>query len=143
MKCPACENILTEITMGRLSVDVCRGGCGGIWFDNFELQQADDPWDFAGAVLEDLEKIPRVTVDFDRRRHCPRCGDLVLMRHFYSDQRRIQIDTCPGCGGVWLDHGELLGIRHECAAKPDKNEAAQNYFQTLFAQDWQKTRKRV
>ncbi|MFB2922740.1 MULTISPECIES: zf-TFIIB domain-containing protein [Aerosakkonema] len=39
MKCPACENNLTEIVTEAITVDVCEGGCGGIWFDRFELSQ--------------------------------------------------------------------------------------------------------
>jgi uncharacterized protein len=40
MKCPACFNELTQLQVGSLVVDVCQGGCGGIWFDAFELHVA-------------------------------------------------------------------------------------------------------
>lgn len=34
---------------------------------------------------------------------CPKCGlDLETLVH-----RGIEIDRCNGCGGVWLDRGEL------------------------------------
>ena len=39
MNCPACGNVLKEMTVSDISVDVCQGGCGGIWFDNFELKK--------------------------------------------------------------------------------------------------------
>ena len=42
MKCPACFNELTEMQVGSVKVDVCEGGCGGIWLDAFELQRVDD-----------------------------------------------------------------------------------------------------
>ena len=48
MKCPACFNQLTEMQVGSLVVDVCDGGCGGIWFDAFELQQVDEEDEAAG-----------------------------------------------------------------------------------------------
>jgi Zn-finger nucleic acid-binding protein len=35
MKCPACKNVLQEMTVDNVTVDICKGGCGGIWFDNF------------------------------------------------------------------------------------------------------------
>ena len=41
MKCPACYNELTPRRAGQITVDVCDGGCGGIWFDNFELKRVD------------------------------------------------------------------------------------------------------
>src|SRR2546422_11747107 len=49
MICPACDYNLTPLTVGKLTVDVCQGGCGGIWFDNFELQKVDEPQVFEGA----------------------------------------------------------------------------------------------
>ncbi len=42
MKCPACSSPLTERTAGALTVDICDQGCGGIFFDRFELESVDD-----------------------------------------------------------------------------------------------------
>ena len=42
MKCPACDHELTELQVGSLYVDVCQGGCGGIWFDAFELPRVEN-----------------------------------------------------------------------------------------------------
>jgi len=42
MKCPACFNELAAMQVGSVKVDVCEGGCGGIWLDAFELQQVDE-----------------------------------------------------------------------------------------------------
>jgi len=39
--CPVCANILTT-TAGRITVDACEGGCGGIWFDRYELMRVDE-----------------------------------------------------------------------------------------------------
>ena len=39
MKCPACFNPLSSVTIGRLTVDVCRAGCGGYWLDAGELEK--------------------------------------------------------------------------------------------------------
>ncbi|RJP67085.1 MAG: hypothetical protein C4539_10625 [Ignavibacteriales bacterium] len=35
--------------------------------------------------------------------HCPKCG----MKIVEIDYKNIRIDQCSGCGGVWLDKGEL------------------------------------
>ncbi|MGH7768679.1 MAG: zf-TFIIB domain-containing protein, partial [Candidatus Binatia bacterium] len=34
---------------------------------------------------------------------CPKCGEPLKERSF----QKIQIDQCTGCGGIWLDSGEL------------------------------------
>jgi len=39
---------------------------------------------------------------------CPRDGT-DLERSVY--EAAVEIDTCPSCGGVWLDHGELERIQ--------------------------------
>jgi Zn-finger nucleic acid-binding protein len=116
MKCPACFNSLTRVTVGGLAIDACRGGCGGLWFDAFELDQVDGPQDRPAAELVNIEQDPLVQVDFNRKRDCPRCEGLKLRRHFFSPRRLVEVDTCPGCGGCWLDAGELDKIRAELAA---------------------------
>ena len=113
MKCPACFNPLSSVTFGKLTVDVCRGGCGGIWFDAFELLQVDEPAESAGEWLVQIERDPHLHVDFNRKRSCPKCDGVKLMRHYFSPKRRVEVDECPGCGGYWLDAGELERIREE------------------------------
>lgn len=34
---------------------------------------------------------------------CPKCGESLKARSF----QKIEIDQCSGCGGIWLDAGEL------------------------------------
>lgn len=34
---------------------------------------------------------------------CPKCGDPLKERSF----QKILIDQCTGCGGIWLDAGEM------------------------------------
>lgn len=33
------------------------------------------------------------------RMRCPKCGEPLEATH----ERRIKVDTCPACGGMWLD----------------------------------------
>ena len=42
---------------------------------------------------------------------CPKCGESLKERSF----QKIEIDQCTGCGGIWLDPGELEMV----AAKED------------------------
>jgi hypothetical protein len=115
MKCPACYNELSELQVGELRVDVCHQGCGGIWFDAFELQRADEAADSEGEALLEIQRDESVRVDPSRKRECPRCQGIKLHRHFFSPRRQVQVDQCPNCGGYWLDAGELAVIREEKA----------------------------
>ncbi len=99
--------------VGNVTVDVCQGGCGGIWFDAFELQRVDDQEEAAGEAMLHIRKDPKVQVDPSRKRSCPKCEGIKLKKHFFSAKRRIEVDECPNCGGYWLDAGELAQIRQE------------------------------
>jgi uncharacterized protein len=118
MQCPACFNQLSQMQIGRVTVDVCQGGCGGIWFDAFELQQVDEQHEAAGEGMLHIERDPAVQVDLSRKRSCPKCEGVKLQKHFFSAKRRVEVDQCPNCNGYWLDAGELARIREE------KEEAA-------------------
>ena len=135
MKCPACGNALQKMIIGEVSVDVCRGGCGGIWFDNHELRKFDEPHDAAGEALLDIEKNENVHVDFRKKRKCPKCDNLVMMRHFSSVKRQVEIDECPRCGGVWLDYGELGTIRSLYPSHEEREKAAEEYFREVLGPD--------
>ena len=113
MKCPACFNELSQIQVGSLVVDVCQRGCGGIWFDAFELERVDEESEMADEQLLHITRDERIVVDATRKRDCPRCAGVRLHRHFFSAKRRVQVDQCPNCGGYWLDAGELADIRAE------------------------------
>ena len=132
MKCPVCSRDLAPVQAGPVSVDVCLGGCGGIWFDNFELQKLEQ----AGAVAEDMlvnvKKREDVQIDYSQRRVCPQC-DIVMMRHFFSPRRRVEVDECPNCGGYWLDAGELALIREEHKTEQDQQKAVEECLTEMSA----------
>jgi Zn-finger nucleic acid-binding protein len=63
---------------------------------------------------EELLARRRAQLDAQRRANavgeikCPRCGsemDEILLEH-------VKIDRCSGCGGVFLDNGELEMLTH-------------------------------
>lgn len=126
MKCPACFNDLTEFHVANLAVDACQGGCGGIWFDAFELQKVDEESETAGEPLLDIQRDGRLVVDASRKRECPRCAGMKLRRHFFSAKRQVEVDQCPNCGGYWLDAGELALIRAEKTQAATPNPAGQS-----------------
>ena len=135
MQCPACGNILQGTTVAEVSVDVCRGGCGGIWFDNHELRKFDEPHETAGEALLDVERNPSIHVDLHRKRDCPRCRNTSLTRRLFHAQRHVEIDECPTCGGVWLDYGELGEIRSAQASEQGRDKAMEEYLREVLGSD--------
>ncbi len=135
MECPACGNKLWQITVSDVELDVCKGGCGGIWFDNFELKKFDEPHESVGEELLNIERDESLVVDHEKRRKCPKCDDIIMMRHFFSTKKEVEIDECPQCGGFWLDSGELERIRNLFSNEEEKERAAKEYFSEVFRQD--------
>ncbi len=110
MKCPRCGRELCEQILGGVSLDICNGGCGGVWFDNFELKRLLS----ADKAEQDQLKIdwdPSVRTESDRLK-CPKCMDVTMQNHPYPGHWEINIDECARCGGVWLDRGEFEQIRN-------------------------------
>lgn len=132
LNCPACENSLHPFKASDLEVDVCNEGCGGIWFDNFELKKVDEAHETLGEALLDIPRKPGLVVDMERKRTCPKCKNYPMMRHFESVRRRVSVDECPACGGHWLDYGELGEIRGTYKSEAEGRVAAQAYFADLF-----------
>jgi Zn-finger nucleic acid-binding protein len=110
MKCPACKNPLREKGAGGMVLDVCYGGCGGIWFDAAELERVSAR---AATTLHTIWQVPVSNVKLTEPRYCPRCPEQVLDRKWFSDLQKVEIDQCPKCGGVWLDAGEFSRIYQE------------------------------
>ncbi len=132
MECPACGNQLQKMTAENVTVDVCKGSCGGIWFDNLELKKFDEPHESAGEQLLEIERDESVTIDHTKRLKCPKCNDVVMMRHFFSVKKQVEVDECPGCGGFWLDAGELGKIRSLFKTEEERHKAAEDYFDEVF-----------
>lgn len=132
MHCPACDNVLQPITVGTLTVDGCDGGCGGLWFDAFEIKKVDETHESAGAELLDLRRDGALQVDHERRRKCPKCPDMVMMRHYTSPKKLVLVDECPSCGGYWLDAGELAALRNEHATENERDQAMNDRLAEMF-----------
>lgn len=141
MQCPACVRELTERTVEGITVDVCQGGCGGLWFDRFELDKVDEKHEAAGQELLEVAHDDNVHVDHDMRRKCPKCPDMTMRRYFFSSKRDAEVDECPKCAGMWLDKGELSTIRTQFENDKEREAAAHQYFDDLFGDQLDKRRK--
>ncbi|MBE3071022.1 MAG: zf-TFIIB domain-containing protein [Planctomycetes bacterium] len=130
---------MSEMDVSGVTVDVCRGGCAGIWFDRFELNKVDDKDESAGEALLAVECDPNVKVDHAAERTCPRCGDVTMMRHFHSPNREVEIDECGKCGGIWLDGGELAIIRGQYRSEADRRKDAHRFAHELLGKEFSQT----
>jgi Zn-finger nucleic acid-binding protein len=135
MKCPVCEKDCRAVEAGGVTVEVCHRGCGGIWFDNFELEKVDEAHEAAGEALLDIPCGAPHERDAGRALECPRCSGQSMMRHFFSVKRQVQVDVCPECGGTWLDFGELAEIREQFGSESARRKAAEQMFDDLFSGD--------
>lgn len=115
--CLSCGKTLSEVSIGDIKVDACMDGCGGVWFDQSELARVDNPGEAANdTVLQRLLSLPGSPAPADRQKMCPRCSTK-LKPHSFRGQAEILIEECYGCGGVWLDGGELQAIRQNAGAQ--------------------------
>jgi len=132
LPCPACKHTLSLRDAEGVVVDVCEGGCGGVWFDNFELKKVDEPHETAGETFIDVAVADGQAPDLRKRRNCPRCETIKMMRRYFSVKKQIEIDECAQCGGIWLDADELARIRGEFTTEAERVEAAQAHFSAEF-----------
>jgi uncharacterized protein len=108
MRCVKCDGTLRAVQIEEIQVDQCDV-CSGIWFDARELDRV-----LSKKRIDAVRaRVPVNPADDALRGRCPRCrgeGKLVQVK---SPVGRIHIDTCPVCGGQWLDGGELSILRQE------------------------------
>jgi Zn-finger nucleic acid-binding protein len=66
----------------------------------------------AELMRKQRERAHAAAIEAERKTHymkCPKDGyDLNS-----SEYHGVQIETCPHCGGMWLDAGELEAVAHE------------------------------
>jgi hypothetical protein len=146
MDCPVCSNTLKEVFLelpssdqwDSMRVDVCEGGCGGMFFERFELEKVDEQDEQEGTKLLDITShAGNVEIDHDLDRDCPQCDGVTMMDRFFSVSRNVEVDECGGCGGIWLDAGELEDIRQLYEDEEAKEEAFDEYFENEFAPELQ------
>lgn len=70
------------------------------YFAKLEFERLKKVNDEFQQKMEDTERNTLKEVHFMR---CPKCGMALVELEF----RKIKIDKCTGCDGVWLDAGEL------------------------------------
>lgn len=85
--------------------------CEGLWFaKSSELQKLSKVADLSAFEFVHLPSVEKQMEPLI----CPNCSDKRLMDKIeHKRDRRVIMDVCPKCHGVWLDPGELDAIQHE------------------------------
>ena len=110
MKCPACENKLTEIKYTDIMIFVCKNSCGGLWINHSTIKLIEKLESGTGSELLLLQKAEGVKFYREAEHPCPQCKTTLLYRHFFSKQYDTEVDQCSKCGGFWIDAGGLAKI---------------------------------
>jgi Zn-finger nucleic acid-binding protein len=95
---------MTKMEAEGVTVDVCAGGCGGIWFDWFELTHLDEAEESAGEKFLEVDRDPTLQVDLTklddeglgRSRSAAGTPHAVLVRRIRYEAKREGRDFCPG-----------------------------------------------
>lgn len=116
MNCPKCRvPDLHAAVVQEVEVDRCRA-CGGVWFDADELGR------LLALDARELKPLTRGGGDPSANvlaARCPRDANPFL-RVVSPRDRRVILDMCPACRGLWLDGGEFARL---AAAAPKKADA--------------------
>ena len=66
----------------------------------------------AELLRKQREQAQAAALEAERKSHymkCPKDGYDLASSQFHG----VQIETCPHCGGMWLDAGELDAVSHD------------------------------
>jgi uncharacterized protein len=130
MKCPACANELQTIVVAGVSVQACRGECGGLWFDRFQFTRLKALKPGIGKSLTKIERAEGVKIYRGAEHVCPDCKTTLLYRHFFSAEWDTEINQCSKCRGFWIDLGGLAKLQTLPANQ--RKQAVEKYFAVVI-----------
>jgi Zn-finger nucleic acid-binding protein len=127
--CPDCRSPMREVSARArsgylLALDQCAG-CGGIWFDRWELFPLHHS-EVGRLDPLDAERL-YAAVSTAGARDCPRCE--VSLREFRDANlpADVRVARCHVCEGMWLQRGQLRAVKRPAPPTPagaEPNEAA-------------------
>ena len=127
IKCPACGEDMVKVLIPDLNiyVDICLNGCGGMLFDNRELEKIDEPHENIDDILTAIKEKSFKEVDIKKTRICPLC-DIPMVK--LGEQTDVEIDVCNMCGAKFLDNGELQKLRALASKQSNDNIIWEEYM---------------
>lgn len=129
MKCPACENKLTQYKASGIKVEICCGCCGGIWFPFSQTKKLAQLKPGSGSELLITNNADGVKTYRNSEHPCPNCKTTLLYRHFFSRKYDTEVNQCSKCGGFWIDLGGLTEIL--ISREKNKIDLIENYFTSI------------
>lgn len=119
MLCPRCTgNVSLAQGFGALTEDVCASCKGRFLSPAIVERLIVDELGISQDVLRELTAL----FASKERRTCPACESKMSP----VQVKKVRVDLCTGCGGAWLDAGELVALtqgRHE-ELTPTSSDAA-------------------
>lgn len=122
MQCAACGAPMIVVEYQGVELDWCPE-CGGIWFDNeeldFLLQGAgvdSSALEFSAAARGEARRAGEHT------RRCPRCSRRMAKRTV-GHGHTVILDQCPR-HGLWFDKGELAAMLQASVPQQDWKRVA-------------------
>jgi Zn-finger nucleic acid-binding protein len=112
--CPRCNEVLVCTTLDDVVAEYAAfqcPTCEGFWFEQTsELQKLSKITDMSAFEFSHLPSVEKQMEPLI----CPNCPDNRLLDKIeHKRDRRVIMDVCPECRGIWLDKGELEAIQHE------------------------------
>ncbi|MFH1037023.1 MAG: zf-TFIIB domain-containing protein [Patescibacteria group bacterium] len=135
MVCPNCKKPLDKAIFYRVEVDYCPI-CLGVWFEEDELREAKDSADRNLNWLDvDLWKeLGKFKISKDKKL-CPSCR-FPLYEVNYGRSKKIAVDLCNICRGIWLERGEFKAIM-DYLKKEEVYESLDNLSKNLLSEFWE------
>lgn len=101
MDCPKCSTqvLVPEKSPKGVEIDRCPT-CRGIWLDKDKVFAFTPKKEALSKILQEGFQLTVPT-----SRACPRCAK--LMKQARLEPKKLLLETCLGCGGIWMDDDEL------------------------------------
>src|SRR5262245_62014779 len=66
---------------------------------------------------------------------CPVCLGVVMEKVMVGSSQQLEIDLCRRCGGIWLEKGEVQGLREQQAGDIRQQIAASPRVQLIYCHE--------
>lgn len=112
--CPACIRAMQQTVLEGHTLDTCFE-CGGQWLSKeeaaFLLGRPQLPY----SLLHPPARNPQSVHWNAGERSCPHC----LMALRSVNMEGVQVEGCDRCAGIWLERGDLAGLRQRLGHKDE------------------------
>jgi len=113
VRCPRCSLALLDSSPDRKFPEVHAlhcDKCDGLWMAQSDLHRLEQAVDVSWIEVRHVPP-PEIQAELLT---CPACSPARHLNKVQSDRdRKVVLDVCDRCHGVWLDGGELRAIQEK------------------------------